>query len=510
MASNQASSNQAPSNQAPSNQAASDQNAFQDDSNQLAPGQPASDQFSFDQVGASDQLASGQGAFHQGIPEQLASDQLASDRLASDRLASDQLASDQLASDQLASDQLASGRGAFHQGTSNLSASDQLAFDQLAYGQFASDQAPNQAAWLIAKSAHPLMVGAAPYTPPSANQIVIKNAAVAVNPVEWAKQLMGNMILPWVKYPFVLGNDCAGQVVQVGDMVSHIKVGDRVLAHAVSMDPAVNKSSEGAFQRYTVIRSNMVTVIPDWLSYEEACVVPLGLSTAATALFDSDFLFLNRPGAPLGRSPLPQVVLVWGGSTSVGCNAIQLAASAGYEVVTTCSPKNFEYVTNLGATAVFDYRSELTIAQIVYLLKNKKVVGAVAIGKDSTEACIKILAKTNGSKFVAQAGLPYPETIPTTKFQLFRALTASMWSNVKVSVKSKRYGVKTKLIQGTSAAHTEIGSMVYREYLPEALASGTFVAAPKPRVVGKGLEQIQSAMDCHMRGVSAQKVVVSL
>jgi NADPH:quinone reductase-like Zn-dependent oxidoreductase len=339
---------------------------------------------------------------------------------------------------------------------------------------------------------------------------VIKNAAVAVNPVEWIKQLMGNIVLPWIQYPFVLGNDCAGEVVEVGDMVSQIKVGDRVLAHAVSMDPAVNKSSEGAFQHYTVIHDNMVTVIPDWLSYEEACVIPLGLSTAATALFHAYFLFLNRPFAPLGRSPLPQVVLVWGGSTSVGCNAIQLASSAGYEVVTTCSPKNFEYVTNLGAIAVFDYRSELTIPQIIHFLNDKKVVGAVAIGKDSTEACITILAKTNGSKLVAQAGLPYPETIPTTKFKVFRTVAASKWYDFKVAIKSKRYGVKTKLVHGTSAAHSDIGSMIYREYLPEALASGAFVPAPKARFVGRGLEQIQPAMDCHMRGVSAQKVVVSL
>lgn len=377
----------------------------------------------------------------------------------------------------------------------------------------ASSQAPvNQAAWLTAKSARPLKVSVAPFTPPTAHQIVVKNGAVAVNPVEWTKKLMGKLVFPWIKYPFVLGNDCAGEVVQVGDMVSRIKVGDRVLAHALSMDPAVNKSSEGAFQNYTVIRENMATVIPDWLSYEEACVIPLGLSTAATALFDRDFLFLNLPGSPLLNGPewLPEAVLVWGGSTSVGCNAIQLAAAAGYEVITTCSPKNFEYVTNLGASAVFDYRDKLTIQQIVDLLENKKVVGAIAIGNDSTEACIEILMRTEGSKFVARASFPFPERIPTTTFQLFRAMAASIRANIKILIKSKRSGVKTKFISSTSVAHTQVGAMIYNQFLPGALATGVFVAAPKPRVVGKGLEHIQNAMDCHMRGVSAQKVVVSL
>jgi NADPH:quinone reductase-like Zn-dependent oxidoreductase len=49
-------------------------------------------------------------------------------------------------------------------------------------------------------------------------------------------------------------------------------------------------------------------------------------------------------------APTGQTVLVWGGSTSVGSNAIQLAVAAGYEVITMSSPRNFEYVTPLGAS----------------------------------------------------------------------------------------------------------------------------------------------------------------
>ncbi|XVQ89826.1 hypothetical protein ACQP2K_21145 [Microbispora siamensis] len=49
---------------------------------------------------------------------------------------------------------------------------------------------------------------------------------------------------------------------------------------------------------------------------------------------------------PVERS---ETVLVWGGSTSVGSNAIQLARNAGYRVVATGSPRNFDYVRSLGA-----------------------------------------------------------------------------------------------------------------------------------------------------------------
>ncbi|KAJ5530517.1 hypothetical protein N7527_003910 [Penicillium freii] len=372
----------------------------------------------------------------------------------------------------------------------------------------------NRAAWLI-KSGQPLQVGFAPFTAPSAHQIVVKNGAVAISPIEWTKQSMGRKMLRWIKYPFVLGNDCAGEVVSVGNMVTQFKVGDRVLAHALSMDQAVNKSAEGAFQKYTVIRENMASVIPRWLSYEEACVVPLSLSTAATALFGQDFLFLHHPGVPRHTGPdwRPEVVLIWGGSTSIGSNAIQLATAAGYEVITTCAPRHFECVTSLGATAVFDYRNPLTIQQIVELMDYKRVVGAVAIGNDTAEACIEVLHRMEGcSKFVARVDIPFPfpELKPTTTFESIRAMGASIKSNIRVWKKAKKCGVKTKLVSGTSAAHTPVGAMVYNQFLPGALATGVFVAAPKPHIVGSGLEQIQTALNCHMRGVTAQKVVVTL
>jgi hypothetical protein len=48
------------------------------------------------------------------------------------------------------------------------------------------------------------------------------------------------------------------------------------------------------------------------------------------------------------------------------------------------------------------------------------------------------------------------------------------------------------------------------DYLPEALATSTYIAAPEPVVVGKGLEYIQTGFDLQKKGMSAKKVVVSL
>jgi NADPH:quinone reductase-like Zn-dependent oxidoreductase len=192
------------------------------------------------------------------------------------------------------------------------------------------------AAWLR-KRRGVIEVGPASYTPRE-NQITVKNYAVAVNPLDWGIELAGNFLYRWVKYPAVLGTDLAGEVIEVGPGVTRFTPGDRVLGHAVGVERDHNTPAEGAFQDYTVVQANMAAPIPASMSFEDAAVLPLALSTAACALFEKDCLALGYPS--LSPRPTGEVVLVWGGSTSVGSNAIQLAAAAGYEVITTCPPRS--------------------------------------------------------------------------------------------------------------------------------------------------------------------------
>jgi NADPH:quinone reductase-like Zn-dependent oxidoreductase len=130
-------------------------------------------------------------------------------------------------------------------------------------------------------------------------------------------------------------------------------LGDRALNYPATLRE--NESSKGAIQAYTVLAAHMALPIPSTLSCESAAVLPLGLSTAAYGLFQKDYLALQYHSVPLNLTG--KALLVWRGSTSVGSNAIQLAVAAGYEVITTASPKNFDYVKKLGASQVFDYQA---------------------------------------------------------------------------------------------------------------------------------------------------------
>ena len=350
------------------------------------------------------------------------------------------------------------------------------------------------------------MVKSAPYTHPREGEIVVKNHAVAINPVDWGVQLLGKLLFSWITYPFILGGDLAGEVVEVGEGVTRFSVGDRVLGIAMGMDKARNSSAEGAFQDYTVLLAHMTAPIPSTMSYEDAAVLPLALYTAACGLFQKDHLALKLPSA--APQPTGKTLLIWGGSTSVGSNAIQLAVAAGYEVITTASPRNFAYVKKLGASQVFDYHEKNSVKEIIEALKGKTCAGALAIGTGSADACSAIVHECLGDKFVSVVSLGSLPPRPGLNVQTLLLLIRFLSANVSFQVTSRMRRIRTKFVSGM--LDNEVSKVLYEDFLPQALANGHYLAAPEPVVVGSGLDHIQAGLDMQRQGVSAKKVVVSL
>ncbi len=152
----------------------------------------------------------------------------------------------------------------------------------------------NSAARITAAKAHPLKAKEAPYTSPTDNELVIRDRAIALNPVDFARQLLGTGLFPWTTYPAILGTDIAGEVIEVGARAtSRFKVGDRV--GALGSELKNNNPAEGAFQDYVVLQSQLISQIPPTLSFEGASVIP---STASCGLFQKDHLALQFPTEP--------------------------------------------------------------------------------------------------------------------------------------------------------------------------------------------------------------------
>jgi NADPH:quinone reductase-like Zn-dependent oxidoreductase len=368
----------------------------------------------------------------------------------------------------------------------------------------------NAAAWLDAPYAD-LTVREAPYTAPRADEVVVRNRAVAVNPLDVMKQGIGDLMYGWLPRPSVLGEDVAGEVVEVGSAVSRFRVGDRVVGYAVGMEKGRRHAAEGGFQLHSIVLESLAAPLLDTMGFADAAVLPLGVSTAASALFQGDQLGLRHPGA--GVPPSGEVVVVWGGSTSVGSNAIQLAVAAGYEVVTTASPRNHDRARALGATQVFDYASRTVVADVAEALRGRRVAGVLAVGTGSAEPSVAIAAAT-GARRVAMASpsvsfgeLPRRGGVSLALMRVGLALVAG---NVALQVRARSRGIRARFVWGSSLMHNEVGPMLWGEYLPAALADGRFLPSPAPEVVGHGLEHVQAALDVLRRGVSARKIVVTL
>lgn len=187
------------------------------------------------------------------------------------------------------------------------------------------------------------------------NDVLIKVHAASVNRIDVGMTMgygskMVSASFQGPSLPRVLGRDCAGEVVAVGDEVKKFIAADLVYT-------TCPWSRDGSHAQYVAVDEKYVAHKPRNLSYIEAASLPWVTTTVWTALVDC--AGLNWYNTRNKR------VLVHGGSGGVGSFAIQLLKAWGAEVVTTCSTDNVQRVKNLGADTVIDYTKEdfTTLAQ---------------------------------------------------------------------------------------------------------------------------------------------------
>ncbi|KAG6810233.1 hypothetical protein H0H92_012799 [Tricholoma furcatifolium] len=192
---------------------------------------------------------------------------------------------------------------------------------------------------------------------PSEGQLLVRNEAVGLNPLDWKIQKFGRFI---ETFPAIIGLDAAGVVEEVGGGVEGFEKGDR--ANFIAND-------QGAYQQYIISTPLNTAKIPSSISFDQAASVP---ETAATAAIG---LYVPKPhGAGLvppfeastqGKDSGRPIFIV-GGTTSVGQYAIQFARLSGFSpIFTTASPKHEAYLKSLGATHVFDRNLTSTPSAIV-------------------------------------------------------------------------------------------------------------------------------------------------
>ena len=182
---------------------------------------------------------------------------------------------------------------------------------------------------------------------PAADEILIQVYASGVNPADWTIREGGNEFLrPFLKLPIILGFDAAGIAVEVGSEVTAFQQGDAVYG-------VPNFPGDGSYAEYCTAKAGQFALKPKSLSFTEAAGVPIAGLTAWTALFHD------------GQLQAGQRILIQGASGGVGGFAVQFAKARGAYVIATASAANLDYVRELGADEVLDYRSQ-PVEQLVH------------------------------------------------------------------------------------------------------------------------------------------------
>src|SRR5574340_1348188 len=198
---------------------------------------------------------------------------------------------------------------------------------------------------------------------PKPNEVVFKVVVAGLNHDDiWG--MRGKPIQ--IPMPHISGTDAAGEVTAVGEDVSTIKVGDRVVSHgnlSCRVCIACTEGREydcryrkiwgfqtgplwGGYCEYAHLPEVNVTKIPDDVSYEQAAAASMVLVTSWHMLVGRAHI---KPG---------QIVLIMGGGSGIGTFGIQIAKLYERTVIATASPNKLDECLKLGADYAVDHRKE--------------------------------------------------------------------------------------------------------------------------------------------------------
>ena len=168
---------------------------------------------------------------------------------------------------------------------------------------------------------------------PGPGEVLVEVTGAGVGPWD-AKQRAGQFGPS--PFPYIPGFEVSGLVAAVGDNAGRFPLGTSVFG----------RPTRGGYAEYAVVSLDELAAVPAGIDLEAAGAAPIGACTALQGLHDH--LHLTA-----GES-----VLVAGAAGGVGCFVVQFAKAAGARVLATASATNRDFLLQLGADEVFDYRTD--------------------------------------------------------------------------------------------------------------------------------------------------------
>ncbi|KAL7917906.1 GroES-like protein [Trichoderma austrokoningii] len=249
---------------------------------------------------------------------------------------------------------------------------------------------------------------------PANDEVVVKVAAVCLNPIDW-KILYGAKS----SVPTILGCDLAGTVASIGDDVTAIEIGDRVIGFLAGGNPL--RPKDGAFAQYAAVPAHLVIHIPQDMSFESGATLPTPIFVSGFSLYRH--LSLPYPSLPSeadSSTPITddentrKSILIYGGGTSIGSMQIQLARLSRLKVYTVCSRASHELVKECGADFVFYHDEPLSFDNLRIATQGKIQVAVDCIATEQSAAICASNMEVSGGKYISFAGVGISDPRITT------------------------------------------------------------------------------------------------
>ena len=256
------------------------------------------------------------------------------------------------------------------------------------------------------------------------DQVLVEVKACALNHLDlWCRKG-----LPGVKLPHINGSDVSGDIAEVGEYVTGLSKGQRVLlapmtfcnrcaqctAGRQSLCPeftVLGYLNDGGNCQLIAVPAVNVIPIPRELTYDEAAAVPLVFLTAWHMLVT---LCQLRPG---------QMVLVLGAGSGVGSAAIQIAKLWGARVIATAgSESKLEHARELGADYTIDHYKQKISEEVKKITAKAGVdIAFEHVGAATLEESMRSLRP--GGKLVTCGATTGPEAKFYLRFLFSRQLS---------------------------------------------------------------------------------------
>ncbi|MFH9729867.1 NADPH:quinone reductase [Streptomyces sp. NPDC017260] len=226
--------------------------------------------------------------------------------------------------------------------------------------------------------------GELPVPPIGPTDVLVRVAAVAVNPVDTFVR-SGAYATP-LPFPFVVGRDLVGEVAVAGPGATGFTPGQRVWCDSLG-----HAGRQGSFAQYATVAAERLYTAPRDIDGDHLVAAAHPAASAWLALFRHGRL---RPG---------ETVYIGGGAGNVGGAAVALASRAGARVVATARAEDATAVRGLGAAEVIDYRSPDLGARVRGAAPDGYDVHLDTSGHGVLADAVDLLAR--GGRLVAMVGL---------------------------------------------------------------------------------------------------------